>query len=598
MYNQKLEVLVNKDNGFVKAPFPNHFGLTLDILSGRKFYNNDGVRFESTPNNLDQIKLNHPEVLFLDDDGTLEKLSELRGLLTQHGEHPDLTTDYKPKMDYLPVQLKTLKQSARRNVFAHLHAPDNGKTAIMIHESGILWMDKKITGTLIVAPNNVDGQWTGEEIPKHIDPSLKYTCENWDKSKKTVYDFNRYKTHLEFFSLNIDSFSRGTKGGDAVKAFIRAHKGRVNFILDESHDIRNQSKRTKLLVALANDEKGCVGFTPHYKRIATGTLIGKSLLDAYTQFLFLDRRILGHKFITSYKNEYCILGGYEGREVVGSKNTERFYGKIAPHCFRISKEEKGRAMPTIIKHYYKMDEKTKKVYKPLKDTFITQIDSGEITTVKTGLTCQMRLQQITSGHVAIDQPMVKGAKRKPKPITKPVSNQRVKFCFDIIKKIKGPVIIWVRFAPDMVALQQFLLKKKRTVEIYKGTKKKKDDIKARFLNSEIDVMIANPASGGVGLNLQGSCTEDIYFSYSHNSIHHWQSLERIDRRGSNGEIKHHIIICKNSVDVGIMRSLDKKEKVSKRSLDGVRMNIAGEEPEKKKEPKVEKVSKELESLLF
>ena len=144
----------------------------------------------------------------------------------------------------------------------------------------------------------------------------------------------------------------------------------------------------------------------------------------------------------------------------------------------------------------------------------------------------MRLQEILSGYLTIDQEPIEGSKRKPPRKIKEVSDQRSKFCLEIVKKIKGPVIVWVRFVPDMDILTKVFEADGLTVDRYRGTKKHKKQVKEKFLNGGLDVMIANPASGGVGLNLQGLCTEDIFYSLSHNSIHYWQSLKRIDRRGS------------------------------------------------------------------
>lgn len=591
-----INIRVNKKRGFIEAQDVSEIGVIVDVFSGRKLWKDEGLYFDPNGYNIDLLKAFSSKVKFIDDDGILAKMDELEGLQDQYGNLPllsELNIDYEPKRPYLPIQEQTLRQSHNRKVFAHLHPPDSGKTGVQVHEAGMLFAQGKITGVIIVAPNTVDQQWIEEEIDKDLDPRIKWYGQCWDKKPKKENHFNLYKNHLEFFSLNIDSFSRGTKGIEATTNFIRAHKGKVLFILDESHDIRNVSKRTDKLVALANDEKGCVGFYPDYKRISTGTLIGKSLLDAFTQFKFLDQRILKHKFKTSYQSEYCIMGGYEGREAIGSKNEEKFWKTIAPHSFRIGDYEKEDAKePAFVYHKYKMNKDVKKIYVDMKETFLAQIDSGEISTVKTGLTAQMRMQEILGGYLAIDQEPIAGMKRKPPRKIKWFSDQRAQICLDIVKSIKGPTIIWVRFVPDMDVLTEVLEKEGLTVDRYRGTKKHKKSVKETFLSGGLDVMIANPASGGVGLNLQGLCTEDIFYSLSHNSIHYWQSLKRIDRRGATGDITHHVIRCQSSVDIGIQNNLAKKKRTKKRSLDDIRLVLSGgkdiinKSVVKKKEPKL------------
>lgn len=598
-----VNVLVNNKHGFIKAEDVSKVGVIVDIFSGRKTWKKDGLYFESSASNIDLLKTFSKDIKFKDDDGTLAKIDELENLPDQYQDLPELNVNYTPRRPYLPIQEQTLRQSHNRKVFAHLHPPDNGKTAIQIHEAGILFKRAEITGVIIVAPNTVDQQWIEEEIEKDLDPSIKWHGQCWDKKPKKEKDFNQYKGFLEFFSLNIDSFSRGDKGYNTTINFIRAHKGKVLFILDESHDIRNSSKRTDKLIDIATNENNCVGFYPAYKRIATGTLIGKSLMDAFTQFQFLDQRILKHRYKTSYQNEYCVMGGYEGRQVIASKNSEKFWKLIAPHSFRIGDYEKEDVKePEFVYHEYKMDKKTKPVYSDMKETFLAQIDSGEISSVKNGLTAQMRLQEILSGYLTIDQEPIEGSKRKPPRKIKEVSDQRSKFCLEIVKKIKGPVIVWVRFVPDMDILTKVFEDNGLTVDRYRGTKKHKKQVKEKFLNGGLDVMLANPASGGVGLNLQGLCTEDIFYSLSHNSIHYWQSLKRIDRRGASGDITHHIIRCKASVDVGIQNNLAQKKRTKRRSLDDVRLVLSGgkdfvnKSNVKKKNNKIS--DKDLEDLLL
>ena len=598
-----LKIQINDKRGFIEAKDAQGLGVIIDTLSGRKSWKDEGIFFEPNPANLDLLKSFRTDIEFVGDSGILAKIDELEGLPDQYADLPDLCVDYEPNRGYLPIQGQTLRQSHNRKVFAHLHPPDKGKTGIQIHEAGILFRQGLITGCFIIAPNTVDQQWMGE-IPKDLDPRISWHGNCWDKKIKEQEDFNKYDDHLEFFSLNIDSYSRGTKGSDTTVNFIKAHQGRILMILDESHDIRNTSKRTNRLIKIATNEKGCSGFVPSHKRIATGTLIGKSLMDAFTQFLFLDQRILKHKYKLSYQSEYCVMGGFEGREIIGSRNNEKFWKRIAPHSFRIGEAEERKAEEEeakknktkkkepakFIKHEYKLDKKLSKVYKDMKETFLVQIETGEISTVKVALTAQMRLQQINSGYLTIDQEKIPGMKRAPKPIIRHISDQRQNFCLDIVKKIDGPVIIWVRFVPDMELLTELMEKNGYSVGVYRGNKNHKLGVKERFLGGKLDIMIANPASGGVGLNLQGICTDDIYYSMSHNSIHYWQSLKRIDRRGSSGGITHHIIVCKGTVDVGILGNLDRKERTKRLSLDDIRITLGGESFEVV-QPRIEKPNK-------
>ena len=38
----------------------------------------------------------------------------------------------------------------------------------------------------------------------------------------------------------------------------------------------------------------------------------------------LDPEIIGHKYATSFKAQYCIMGGQDGRQIVSHRNIDQF----------------------------------------------------------------------------------------------------------------------------------------------------------------------------------------------------------------------------------------------------------------------------------
>lgn len=586
--NQASEIkveIVDGKGAFIK-PYPNKVLNLIFELSGRKKWTNHATFFEATPSNL-RILEKVDNVIFIE-DGELTEQKKLENLPSQQDEIEELKTDYVPKLPWKDIQKATLKQSADRRVFAHLHDPGAGKTAIMIAEFGMLFLKGEITGVLISSPNKVDYQWINEQIPTHLSDQVKYKAEVWDKKPldKTWGPKSRFK-NLQILAMNVDSF-RTPKGKNVAEDFIKRHKGKIMMIVDESHQIMNwSSQRTKAICKIGENCK--------YKRIATGTLIGKSLLDAWAQFKFLDWKILGHKYQTSFKSEFSVMGGFEMRQIIADKNTDRFWSLIAPHSYRASESEiRGGEITSQVKmHKYKMDAKTKKAYKKLKETSLAEIDNKVITTAKNGLSAILRLQQLLNGYLPDDE-------------TSEIihfSNQRVKELYKIVKTIDTQVIIWAAYIPDFKAINEFLTDKGYRVGVYRGTKKHCAAVKKKFKDGEIDIMIANPASGGTGENFQGACLHDIYYSYNYNQFDHWQSLKRIDRQGAHGKVTHHFLACAGSTNMSILSNINRKTKRKRISLDDVRNIIDFSEevetPKTKKKPTKKKVvSKKQRELLM
>ena len=134
---------------------------------------------------------------------------------------------------------------------------------------------------------------------------------------------------LKIYSFNIDAVNMD-RGYERLKKCLKENK--CLLICDESSRIKTPgAKRTKRLIRLSQ--------LAEYRRILTGTPITTGIQNLYSQFKFLSPWILGHNAYEHFKNEYIIFGGYDNREIVGYKNTEKLLDKIAQFSYRIKKKE-------------------------------------------------------------------------------------------------------------------------------------------------------------------------------------------------------------------------------------------------------------------
>ena len=244
----------------------------------------------------------------------------------------------------------------------------------------------------ILAPKGVHRQWVEEQFPEHLDGRIKCDFKLWEGRAFPAKKNLNNDAQLSVLSMNIDAI-RTKKGFDTAMAFLKEHAGKNMMVIDESHNIKSgTAERTKAAWKL--------GDVSTYKRILTGTPISKNASDMWSQFKFLDDRIFGHKYFISFRNHFCIMGGFEGKQIVGQKNVEELYRTIAPHSFRLTKGEALDLPEKIyIRRRYEMSETCAQHYQSLKNSFLTLLDSGDVVDVNNAITCLLRLQQVLSGFL-------------------------------------------------------------------------------------------------------------------------------------------------------------------------------------------------------
>lgn len=549
-----IKIELRGDKAKAVGPFPTAFIMSMSTLSGRKKWEKDECIFEATASNIRLLKETGFVIKWIDKANQLKEQEEFETAQPNEMEQASakVLSQYVPKVPLFDHQKKALSVSADRTSFAYLLEMGLGKTAIAIANAGYLYLKREISAVLIIAPKGVHRQWTEQEIPLHLDKRIKYKTYTWgDKFDKIGNGGS-----LIFLSMNVDSI-RTPRGFHTAFDFLSAYKNKCMMIVDESHLIKNGSTdRTKAAWRLGKLAK--------YRRILTGTPIAKSIIDAWSQFMFLDDRILGHKYMTSFRSRYCIMGGWENKQIVGQKNTDEFFRLIMPHSYRKTKDEVLDLPPkTYIQRVYEMGDETKKHYNSLRQTFMTMLEDGEIVDVPNAAVAALRLQQIVCGYL-----------QKEDGTLENISNERIEAMLEIIRQVKGQIVIWARFIEDIKRIEKALVKEegKDCCLVYYGDTKSKDRTIAvdKFVNGKIRFLISNPQAGGTGLNLQGKNISAIYYSNSFRSLDRWQSEDRIHRMGTIGTVNYFDLIAAKSVDRGILLNLRNKKSISDLTLDEIR----------------------------
>lgn len=86
----------------------------------------------------------------------------------------------------------------------------------------------------------------------------------------------------------------------------------------------------------------------------------------------------------------------------------------------------------------------------------------------------------------------------------------------------------------------------------------------KWNGGELDVLVANPASAGHGLNLQAGGHIVLWLELTYNYEYYAQANARLHRTGQTKPVQVYYIVAKDTVDEGVLLALRKKDKTNKR----------------------------------
>lgn len=515
----------------------------LSSMEGRRAWlKGGGLRLENTPHNLAQLKEHYPD-------------------LVVQGDVPDddifdvpvapLKFGFKREPD--PHQLTAFERCRQRRYFALFMEQGTGKTKVAIDRAAELFSQGHITGALVVSKKGVHRQWIDAELDK--DCAVPHTADWWH-NKPVKPELLVAGDTLKWWSINYDAL-RSDKAFSQVLDFCRVHSGRLLIIADESQCIMNHtSQRHKRMIDLKP-------FSSH-RMILTGTPIAKDLTDEWAQMRWLDESILSSRYLTTFRAQYCIMGGFEGRVVIGHKNLSEFKAKTGPYSYRVTKEEIGYIPKRYSDWIYDLTSEQKRLIQQVRKELLAELEHGDVVEVKSANVAFMKAQQIANGFIINEE-------RGVQQIMPTDKNPRIISFMEWLDSHEGKVVVWTRFIHDRAMVAEALAAAGISNAEYTGSDAERHDAKARFISDEsVRVFLANPQSAGTGLDgLQTVCSQAVYYSNGFNSIDRWQSEDRIDRRGMIGGSHYTDIIGKGSPDRYILRNLKKKKGISAMTLDDI-----------------------------
>jgi len=545
-----------------KAPFGDRYCLLtvpnldtnkmeiLNTLPSYKRWIGRDLLFQPTSASLGRLHKFFPDIKWDEDvqhhlDNYIKTLRTAEQIRKRKEDQTPEKDDFLFKTEPFEHQRKTFYLSRDQKVFALLMEQGTGKTKVVIDNSAYLYSKGEISALVVIAPNGVHRNWIREvdtHLPDWCEHQITYYRSGMNKKEIEAFESVRSsKDCLKIFTFNVEAFT-SPKAVHWMEKILLSND--VMLVVDESTRIKTPgAKRTKLITKFGKQVK--------YKRILTGTPITKNAADVYAQFKFLDPQILGYDSFYSFRNQYCVMGGFEQRQIIAYKNLDELSRNVEGHSFRVLKKDCLDLPPKIYqRHFVEMSERQKKMYNTMKKGFIAELE-GNVIEAPEAITRLLRLQQILCGWFPTENERVQPIDEK---------NPRIEALKDVLEGIESKVIIWARFRADIRAIERLL--GDLAVSYHGGVDSDARELAIeRFQRGDAKYFIGTPQAGGIGLTLTAA-EYAIYYSNSFDLEQRLQSEDRCHRIGTKNNVTYIDIECQKSIDSKIIKALRDKKNIA------------------------------------
>jgi SNF2 family DNA or RNA helicase len=400
-----------------------------------------------------------------------------------------------------PHQIESLKQTKEQNRVAYYLDMGLGKTFVGSEKMNQL--NAKVN--LVICQKSKINDW--------VDHFKKYYPH-------FVYDLTNKKELEKFISYRFDDFNKNIVGiinYDLI--FRRSELSRLKdftLMLDESSLVQNeQSKRSRFILRKLK---------PQNVILLSGTPTGGKYEKLWSQCRLLGWSITKTEYWNTFiKYHYEEGNGFPFKVVDGYKNVEqlksklREYGAIfmkSDEVFDLPKQIDSKIYVDVVKEYHKFKKDSIVI-------FNNQEFVGDTTLTK------MLYERMLCGYANKD---------------------KLKALSDLLESTDDRIIIFYNFNNELDALKNLCVD--RPISIINGSKK---DLIA-YEKYENSVTLIQYQSGSMGLNLQ-KANKVVYFTPPLSSESFEQSKKRIHRIGQDRMCFYYYMICRNSIEEKIYRTL-------------------------------------------
>lgn len=326
-------------------------------------------------------------------------------------------------------------------------------------------------------------------------------------------------------------------------------------VLDESSSFKNhQAKRFRAMKAIR----------PRVRRLIelTGTPSPHGLTDLWAQLYLLDGGKRLGRTISVYRDLYfepdkrnrTTIFSYAPREGAEAE----IHKQISDICISM-KSEDYLQLPDLIYEDIPvvLDAPARKAYDRMEREMLLEI-GDELITATTAATLTGKLLQLCNGAVYDED----GNAQE-------VHGCKIEALLETVEQLGGQhAVIYYYYQHDRDRLLKALGKTGLRVRVYRGARDQ-DDWNA----GQIDLLLAQPASCGYGLNLQDGGHHVIWFGLTWALEEYQQANKRLHRQGQIYPVIVHRLIVRGGQDEDVIKSLESKDGAQEALLAALKARI-------------------------
>lgn len=449
-----------------------------------------------------------------------------------------LITDY--KLDPFDYQKEGIKFGLTYDKWLLLDGMGLGKTAQVIGLAKELKAQRGLEHCLIVCGvASLKTNWK-KEIQKHSDETCIILGEKITKtgssrlvSVKERADILAHKIEEFFIITNIE-----TLRSDEVIDALKNSENKIDMIVvDEIHTTKNKTSQ---------QGKNLLKTKAKYKIGLTGTLLLNSPLDSYVPLSWIEKEKAN---LTTFKKQYCVYGGFGGREIVGYKNLDLLKDELNSCSLRRTKDVLDLPPKNIITEYIDMNDKHQEFYENIKNGVKEEADKVDLKT-NSLLALVTRLRQATVCPSILT--------------TQDIKSSKIERCVELINDLidnNEKVVIFSTFKESLFELKKYLTNINHVCitgdssdfEMSKGIDK--------FQNEDsCKLFLGTWQKCGTGITLTSS-SYMIFLDTPWTFAVFDQACDRIYRIGTNKSVFIYNLVCNNTIDERVNQLLDMKKAI-------------------------------------
>lgn len=448
-----------------------------------------------------------------------------------------------------------------------------GKTKQLLDLSQILKKEKNIKHVLIIAcVNSLKYNWQSEVLKHTNDKGYilgtrykksgsEYIGSNEDRLEDInsigkggpIDDYYYIITNIETLRYNksikvplktkkngVQRFKKQTLFPIVEALQKQMEDGNIGMIIaDEIHRCKDSASiQGRALLAL-----DC-----NYKAALTGTPVMNQPIDIYTTLHWLG---FENHSAFSFKNHYCIMGGFGQHQIVGYKNLPELQS-VLDKCMlrRLKSDVLDLPEKIYINDFVEMTKDQVKLYDEVRNNIIQNIDKIKLS--PNPLVQLIRLRQVTGNPNLLSSSIS----------ANPKFDRMLEIIEDVVAN-DGKVLVFSNWTNVIEPAFELVNSKKYNPAMYTGKNKDiREQEKERFMNeSSCKVFLGTIDAMGTGLTLTAANTV-IFLDEPWNRAKKDQAEDRVHRIGTKESPNIITIMCKGTIDEKINDLVYKKGKMS------------------------------------